>query len=119
MFELKVENNTIPLKWGTWAMHRFCELENKNLHQLIELLMGGVYEISTIVNIVQASAESGCKSLKKPIDFDNYDVCEWIDKVGGLYTKDGQLNAFMLYMQNSMKPDLPQDKNSGEGEKKN
>ena len=30
MFQLKTNNNTIHLKWGTWAMKRFCELENKN-----------------------------------------------------------------------------------------
>ncbi len=81
MYELKTNNNTIHLKWGTWAMKRFCELENKNLMQLIEVLSGGVYDLDTIVHIVQAAAESGYKSLKKPIDFDEFDVCEWIDQV--------------------------------------
>jgi len=68
MYELKTDNNTIHLKWGTWAMKRFCELENKNLMQLIEVLSGGIYDLDTIVHIVQAAAESGYKSLKKPIE---------------------------------------------------
>jgi hypothetical protein len=114
MFELKTDNNTIYLKWGTWAMKRFCELENKNLMQLIEVLSGGIYDLDTIVHIVQAAAESGYKSLKKPIDFDEFDVCEWIDQVGGLSAKDGQLVEFMKYMQDSMTPDLKPDNETDE-----
>jgi len=95
MYELKTDNNTIHLKWGTWAMKRFCELENKNLMQLIEVLSGGVYDLDTIV----------------------HNVCEWIDQVGGLSAKDGQLVEFMRYMQDSMTPDLKPEK--GTDEKKN
>ena len=66
--------------------------------------------MDTIVHIVQASAESGYKSLKKPIDFEEFDVCDWIDEVGGLTAKDGQLVKFMKYMQDSMVPDLKSGK---------
>ena len=114
MYELKLKETTIPLRWGTWAMKRFCELEQKNLMQLIEVLSSGVYDMDTIVHIVQASAESGYKSLKKPIDFEEFDVCDWIDQVGGLTAKDGQLVEFMTYMQNSMVPELKEDKSTGQ-----
>ena len=111
MFELRLNNNnTIPLKWGTWSMKRFCELENKTLVELINVLSSGSYDLDTIVHIVMASAESGYKSQQKSIDFDEYQVCEWIDEVGGLSAKDGQLIAFMKYMQDSMTPDLKNDK---------
>ena len=109
MFELKTNNNTIPLKWGTWAMKRFCELEDKNLMQLIEVLSGGIYDLDTIVHIVQAAAESGYKSLKKPIDFTEFEVCEWIDEVGGLSAKDGQLIDFIKFMQTSMVPETKEN----------
>ena len=116
MYELKTDNNTIHLKWGTWAMKRFCELENKTLMDLISVLSSGVYNLDTIVHIVQAAAESGYKSLKKPIDFEEFDVCNWIDEVGGLTAKDGQLVEFMKYMQDSMVPEL---KGKSTDEKKN
>ena len=116
MFELKLKETTIPLRWGTWAMKRFCELENKTLMDLINVLSSGVYNLDTIVHIVQAAAESGYKSLKKPIDFEEFDVCNWIDEVGGLTAKDGQLVEFMKYMQNSMVPEL---KGKSTDEKKN
>ena len=116
MFELKLETTTIPLKWGTWAMKRFCELENKTLMELIQVLSSGVYNLDTIVHIVQSAAESGYKSLKKPVDFEEFDVCNWIDEVGGLTAKDGQLIEFMKYMQDSMVPDL---KGKSTDEKKN
>jgi hypothetical protein len=114
MYELKLKETTIPLRWGTWAMKRFCELEKKNLMELISVLSSGVYEMDTIVHIVQASAESGYKSLKKPIDFEEFDVCDWIDEVGGLTAKDGQLVEFMKYMQNSMVPELKEGKSTAE-----
>jgi len=110
MFELRLNNKIIPLKWGTWAMKRFCELENKTLVELINVLSSGNYDLSTIVNIISAAAESGYKSLQKPIDFDEYIICEWIDEVGGLSAKEGQLIAFMKYMQDSMTPDLQETK---------
>lgn len=116
MYELKLKTTTIPLRWGTWAMKRFCELENKTLMELIKVLSSGEYNLDTVVHIVQASAESGYKSLKKPVDFEEFDVCDWIDEVGGLTAKEGQLVEFMKYMQNSMVPDL---KSSSTDEKKN
>jgi hypothetical protein len=41
-------------------------------------------------------------------------VCEWIDQVGGLSAKDGQLVEFMKYMQDSMTPDLKPEKETDE-----
>jgi hypothetical protein len=110
MYELKLKETTIPLRWGTWAMKRFCELENKTLMELINVLSSGVYNLDTIVHIVQSAAESGYKSLKRPVNFEEFDVCNWIDEVGGLTAKDGQLVEFMKYMQNSMVPDLKDNK---------
>jgi hypothetical protein len=106
MFELRLDNNkTIPLKWGTWAMKRFCELENKSLLDLINILSSGSFELGTIVHIIQASAESGCKTLNQPIEFNDVIVCDWIDEVGGLSAKDGQLIEFIKFMQTSMVPE--------------
>ncbi len=80
------------------------EIGNINFSpEYYDVLSGGIYDLDTIVHIVQAAAESGYKSLKKPIDFDEFEVCEWIDEVGGLSAKDGQLVEFMRYMQDSMK----------------
>lgn len=118
MYELKTKNNTIHLQWGTWAMKRFCELENKTLLELINILSSGSFELSTIINIVRASAESGCKTNKLPIEFGEFEVCEWIDEVGGLSAKDGQLIQFIKYMQDSMTPEV-KDKKSKKDEKKN
>lgn len=110
MFELRLNNNNkIPLKWGTWAMKRFCELENKSLLELINILSSGSFELGTIVHIIQASAESGCKTLQKPIDFTDVEVCDWIDEVGGLSAKDGQLIDFIKFMQNSMVPETKEN----------
>ncbi len=118
MYELKTNNKVISLQWGTWAMKRFCELENKTLVDLINILSSGSFELSTIINIIRASAESGCKTNKSPIDFEEFEVCEWIDEVGGLSAKDGQLIEFIKYMQNSMNPET-KDKKGKKEEKKN
>ena len=77
--------------------------------ELISVLSSGSFELKTIINIVLASAESGYKTIKKPIDFDEFDVCNWIDEVGGLSAKKGQLVEYMKYMQDSMTPDLKKD----------
>jgi len=116
MFELKLKNNTIQLKWGTWAMKRFCELEGKTLMQMIGVLSSGEFDLKTIVSIVQSAAEAGCKTNKQPIEFGEFEVCEWIDEAGGLSSKDSQIVEFINYMQSSMNPDIKQEESD---EKKN
>jgi len=109
MFKLVLKDRTLDLKWGTWAMKRFCELEGKNLMEMINVLSSGEFDLKTIVSIIQAAAECGCKTTKQPIDFGEFEVCEWIDEAGGLSAKDTQIIAFINYMQKAMTPDLKQE----------
>ena len=65
---------------------------------------------------MQSAAEAGCKTNKQPIEFGEFEVCEWIDEAGGLSSKDSQIVSFINYMQSSMTPDIKQEESD---EKKN
>ena len=96
MFELKLKDKTIPLKWGTWSMKRFTEIQGKDLNEYFNLLSENKFTLNDIVCLLQAAAEYGCKKSNLPIDFGEMEICEWIDEVGGL--KGKQLEEFFTYM---------------------
>jgi hypothetical protein len=95
MFEFKLKDKTIPLKWGTWSMKRFCEIKGITIGQYFELISQGEIGIEDVVTMVQAAAEMATKGTVK---FTDFEVCEWIDDDGGIVNPDGQIKAFFEWV---------------------
>ena len=100
MFELKTANKSVPLKWGTWAMKRFCDLKKLSLNEFFTYLSRGEFSISDTVLMLQSAAEYGYMKEKKPVDFDEVEICEWIDETGGL-GEGGQIYNFFSHVVNN------------------
>lgn len=98
MFELKLNDKTIQLKWGTWAMYKYCEKYNIQLDQFFEILSNTKYNLSIVVDFFYIGYTSACMLNKSEIKFDETDACEWIDEVGGLFATDGQIVDYFNYI---------------------
>jgi hypothetical protein len=98
MFELKLKETTISLKWGTWAMREFCKDKNIAIDQYFELIGANVLDLDTIIKLIYSGYKSGCNSNKQPIEYTENDVCDWIDEIGGLYNTDGQVIEYFKYI---------------------
>ena len=98
MFQLNVNNKTIPLKWGTWAMREFCIEREITIDKYFELLGKSQFDLDLVVKMFYIGYKSACISNKQPIEYTEIDVCDWIDELGGIYNQEGQFFEFIKYV---------------------
>ena len=98
MFELKLNNNTIKLKWGTWAMREFCVAKGITIDKYFELLGNSHYDLDNIIKLVHIGYKAACVSNKEEIVFDENDACDWIDELGSIFVSEGQLVDYVKYV---------------------
>jgi len=98
MFQLKTNNNTINLKWGTWAMKEFTKVNNISIEQYFNLLATAHTNLDVIVQLVYIGYKSACVSTKQDIEYTEVDACDWIDEVGSIFQAEGQLVDYMKYI---------------------
>jgi len=101
MFDLKINDTTIKLKWGTWAMKRLCDRRNVSIDEfflLLQNLTKGNTIQNDIFNLLIDFLFCGFEYAngKPPTE---YEPCEWIDFCGGI-TKinEGQLIEYVNYV---------------------
>ena len=98
MFELRLNNKTIQLKWGTWAMREFCIAKDITIDKYFELLSNTHYDLDILVKLVHIGYKSACVSKKEAIEFDEVDACDWIDEIGSIFDTNGQLIEYVKYI---------------------
>jgi len=117
MFELRLNNNTIHLKWGTWAMREFCLTNNITLEKYFEMLATAQKDIDVIIKLFYIGYKAACVSKKEEIIYNEDDVCEWIDEIGSIFKGEGQLVDYFKYILSNTHIDVTQT-TSKETEKK-
>ena len=106
MFELRLNNNTIHLKWGTWAMREFCKEYDITLEKYFEVLSTSQKDISVIIKLFYIGYKSACISNKQEIIHTEDDVCEWIDEIGSIFKADGELVQYFKYILSATNVDV-------------
>lgn len=98
MFNLNVNNKTIPLKWGTWAMREFCLEREITIDKYFDLLGKSQFDLDLVVKMFYIGYKSACISNKQPIEYTEVEVCDWIDELGGIYQSEGQFFEYIKYI---------------------
>ena len=98
MYELKLNNKTIPLKWGTWSMREFCVANNIGIDKYFELLGKTQFDLDLVVKMIYIGYKSACVSNKEAVESTEDDVCDWLDEIGGLFNTEGQFIEFVKYI---------------------
>lgn len=98
MFELKLKNDTIQLKWGTWAMREFCKAKDLNIEQYFEVLTSTSLDMDVIIKLFHTGYRSACIANKQPEKYTEVDVCDWIDEVGSIFATEGQVIDYFKYI---------------------
>lgn len=98
MFELRLNNKTILLNWGTLAMRLFTTKNNTDISGYFDLMAKAGTDINTLVSLVLCGYESACIKNNQPIEYNEYDVCDWIDEIGGVFKTEGQLVNFIKFI---------------------
>jgi hypothetical protein len=89
-FELTLsDGKKIPMRFCTWSLKRFCQLQGIGPSDIGEAL-SGKDSIDAIVNLLKSAAEYPLYSQGITPSFTDMEVCDWIDDMGGMGSKKFQ-----------------------------
>ena len=119
-FELTLsDGKKIPLRFCTWSLKRFCQLQGIGPSEIGEALSGQT-SLDAIVNLLRAAAEYPLYKEGITPDFSEMEVCDWVDDMGGVSGK--QFQDVMSKLGESLSSGLdekPSKKSTKDGVKKN
>jgi hypothetical protein len=109
-YELQISGGVLKLEWGTWAMHRYCEMTGDiPISIFTSLYNGEVFSFKHIITMVQAASDSA------GLVIDARTAARYIDEAGG--TNGKAVNEFIHYTIKCMTPDVPTDEKPSEEKK--
>jgi len=83
-FELTLsDGKKIPMRFCTWSLKRFCQLQGIGPSEIGEALSGSD-TIGAIVNLLKSAAEYPLYKEGITPTFTEMEVCDWIDDMGGV-----------------------------------
>ena len=119
-YELSLSDGTkIPMRFCTWSLKRFCQLQGIGPSEIGEAL-SGVSSLDAISNLFIAAAEYPLFKEGITPKFTDIDICDWIDDMGGIGGKKFQdVMAALTESLNSGLEELPTKKANKDAVKKN
>lgn len=89
-YELSLSDGTkIPMRFCTWSLKRFCQLQGIGPSDIGEAL-SGASSLDAISNLFRAAAEYPLYKEGITPKFTDLDTCDWIDDMGGIGGKKFQ-----------------------------
>ncbi len=89
-YELSLSDGTkIPMRFCTWSLKRFCQLQGIGPSDIGEAL-SGTSSLDAICNLLKAAAEYPLYKEGITPSFTDIDTCDWIDDMGGIGGKKFQ-----------------------------
>jgi hypothetical protein len=83
-YELSLSDGTkIPMRFCTWSLKRFCQLQGIGPSEIGEALSGDK-SLDAITNLLRAAAEYPLYKEGITPKFTDIDTCDWIDDMGGI-----------------------------------
>ena len=109
LFELKIGEQVIPLKWGTYAMKLYTDRTKSSIDDFFNIIerMAKTGSGETIENpvtqhevfvFIENTIHAGYRAANKQ-HIDEESVCDWIDACGGVGNlATGQLMEYLNYV---------------------
>lgn len=89
-YELSLSDGTkIPMRFCTWSLKRFCQLQGIGPAEIGDALSGSE-SLDAISNLFIAAAEYPLHKDGITPKFTDLEVCDWIDDMGGIGGKKFQ-----------------------------
>jgi hypothetical protein len=119
-FELTLsDGKKIPMRFCTWSLKRFCQLQGIGPSDIGDAL-SGKDSLDAIVNLLKSAAEYPLYSQGITPSFTDMEVCDWIDDMGGMGGQKFQdVMSALADSMNSGIDDKPTKSSKKDGVKKN
>ena len=83
-FELTLsDGKKIPMRFCTWSLKRFCQLQGIGPSEIGEALSGQA-SLDAIINLLMAAAEYPLYAQGVTPSFTELEICDWVDDMGGM-----------------------------------
>lgn len=86
-FEIILDGEVIPGKFGTWSAKRFSDKKGFSLSQLVDYYKNDDVSFDDVTLNILCAVEYGCRKKSIPFHWTDVDVCEWIDEMGGMLSE--------------------------------
>jgi hypothetical protein len=119
-YELELSSGEkIQLRFCTWSLKRFCQLQKIGPTEIGDAL-NGPDSLDAISNLLRAAAEYPLYKEGITPKFTDLDACDWIDDLGGISGKKFQdIMAALTESLSSGIEEAPTKKEKSSGVKKN
>ena len=119
-FELTLsDGKKIPMRFCTWSLKRFCQLQGIGPSEIGDALSGQT-SLDAIINLLKAAAEYPLYSQGITPKFTEIEVCDWVDDMGGMGSPKFQdVMSALSESMNSGIDDKPTKSTKKDGVKKN
>jgi hypothetical protein len=83
-FELTLsDGKKIPMRFCTWSLKRFCQLQGIGPAEIGEAL-SKESSLDAIINLLKAAAEYPIYKEGSTPSFTEIEICDWVDDMGGI-----------------------------------
>ena len=119
-FELTLsDGKKIPMRFCTWSLKRFCQLQGIGPSDIGNALSGQT-SLDAIINLMKAAAEYPLYSQGITPTFTDLEVCDWVDDMGGMGSDKFQdIMKALSESMNSGIENTPSKSSKKDGVKKN
>lgn len=112
-YELSLSDGTkIPMRFCTWSLKRFCQLQGIGPSDIGDALSGSD-SLDAITNLLKAAAEYPLYKDGITPSFTDLDICDWIDDMGGI--GGIKFQEVMLALTESLSSGLDENKKATKG----
>lgn len=88
-FEIILEDGKIVKgQYTLWSTKRFCDKKGLTLKKLSDALNDDNMTFDDLVEIILCAVESKQREDGKPFIYSDFDVCKWIEYLGGISGED-------------------------------
>ena len=114
------EGKKIPLRFCTWSLKRFCQLQGIGPTEIGEAF-SGPKTLDALVNLLKSAAEYPIYKEGITPTFTDLDVCDWVDDIGGIGSNKFQeiMAALAESMNSGVEDKTTSKKSKGSDVKKN
>jgi len=75
-------------RYSPWAIKRFCDKKGLSVAQLQDRLNAENITLDDVVQTVLCAVEHKQREAGLPFKYSDFDVCEWIEEMGGFGSED-------------------------------
>ena len=74
------------------------EKENLPINRYFEILNNTQYDLELIILLIFIGYKSACNTNKQGVEYDENNVCDWVDELGGIFDEKGSVIEYIKYI---------------------